>query len=81
MEQASNAMVIGQLKLGGVMQNLDTMKVVRWLDSPSPYSMGYPNVARLIAEWIDRGQWEDIRGLAQEAWGHLKNRNFDVTFH
>lgn len=81
MEQASNAMVIGQLKLGGVMQNLDSMKVVRWLDSPSPEPMGYPNVARLIAEWIDRGQWENIRGLAQEAWGRLKNKKFDVSFN
>jgi uncharacterized protein (TIGR00661 family) len=81
MEQSSNALVIGQLKLGHVMSKLDTMKVVRWLDSSPTRSMGYPNVARLIAEWVDRGHWEDIRGLAQEAWGDLKNKNFDVTFN
>ncbi len=80
MEQISNALAIAQLNLGGVMTDLDRNAVVQWLESPSPEPMGYPDVARLIAEWIGRGEWQDVRELARNAWGDLQNKRFHVSF-
>jgi len=80
MEQASNALAIAQLHKGWVMPELRRNTVERWLESPSPEPMGYPHVARLIAEWIDRGKWQDVWQLARSAWGDLQNERFHVSF-
>jgi hypothetical protein len=29
-------------------------------------------VARLVAEWIESGNWEDVEGLARTAWADIK---------
>jgi uncharacterized protein (TIGR00661 family) len=68
MEQLSNAMVISRLKLGTAMKRLDKGKVVHFLGIPGGFAIRYPNVARLIAGWVDGGHWEDVEGLAQSAW-------------
>jgi uncharacterized protein (TIGR00661 family) len=80
MEQISNARALAKLNLGGVMSELDQNSLLQWLEGPSPAPMGYPHVARLIAEWIDRGQWQDVKELARNAWEGLQNKNFDVSF-
>jgi uncharacterized protein (TIGR00661 family) len=68
MEQNSNALAISSLKLGRVMQKLDRNAVVEFLDAPGNSPLAYPNVARIIVRWIESGNWEDIEGLAREAW-------------
>ena len=80
MEQVSNALAIKRLGLGRVMADLDSNRVTDWLDSAPPAPLGYPNVARLIAEWIERGMWQDVMGLARDTWGRLQNQDFDVSF-
>jgi uncharacterized protein (TIGR00661 family) len=68
MEQMSNALAIARLKLGRVMSELNRREVRRWLDSPAAPPMAYPTVARIIAEWIDQGNWNGAARLAREAW-------------
>jgi uncharacterized protein (TIGR00661 family) len=75
MEQNSNALAIESLKLGMVMKRLNQNSVADFLDAPANQPLGYPNVARIIARWIERGNWEDVEGLAQEAW-RATNLNF-----
>jgi uncharacterized protein (TIGR00661 family) len=72
MEQASNAHVITELKLGTVMKKLDPVAVDHFLETPSVRPMRYPDVARLVAEWIESGHWEDVEGLARTAWKDIK---------
>jgi uncharacterized protein (TIGR00661 family) len=81
MEQVSNALAIERLGLGTVMPYLDSRILTDWLDSAPPAALGYPNVARLIAEWIGRGIWQDVMGLARDAWSRLQNQAFDVSFN
>jgi uncharacterized protein (TIGR00661 family) len=80
MEQRSNALAIARLNLGRVMPELHHETVVQWLESTASEPMGYPGVARLIAQWIGRGEWRDVRELAESAWGDLQNKRFDVSF-
>ena len=68
MEQLSNAMVISLLKLGMAMKRLDRTRVAQFLDLPAGSAIKYPDVARIIAIWLDSGRWEDVEGLAHEAW-------------
>jgi uncharacterized protein (TIGR00661 family) len=72
MEQASNAHVISLLRLGMVMQKFNQATVEQFLAAPSVAPLHYPDVARIIAEWIESGNWEDVEGIAQSAWKNLK---------
>jgi uncharacterized protein (TIGR00661 family) len=68
MEQISNALAITTLKLGMVMSQLSQFCVAQFLDRPAGKPIKFPNVARMVANWIEGGQWEDVEGLAQRAW-------------
>jgi uncharacterized protein (TIGR00661 family) len=72
MEQASNAFAISELKLGMIMKKLDQAAVEQFLAAPSIEPIRYPDVARLVAEWIESGNWEDLEELARSAWKNLK---------
>ncbi|MBW2432508.1 MAG: hypothetical protein JRF36_02825 [Deltaproteobacteria bacterium] len=72
MEQASNAHVISELNLGMVMKKLDQNAVEQFLEKPSVPPVRYPDVARIVAEWIESGNWEDVEGLARSAWKDIK---------
>jgi uncharacterized protein (TIGR00661 family) len=72
MEQLSNARVISQLNLGMVMNHLNSDTVAYWLDSPNAHPIRYPNVARIIAQWIENGRWDDIDGLAKTSWKQVQ---------
>jgi hypothetical protein len=41
------------------------------------YCMDYPNVASILAQWIENGRWEDIEGLACDVWGLMKTNFSD----
>jgi uncharacterized protein (TIGR00661 family) len=71
MEQLSNALAISQLGLGSVMSSLDRRQVERWLAEPSK-TVRYPNVARLIAHWIDERRWHTVEALATGAWSQTE---------
>jgi uncharacterized protein (TIGR00661 family) len=72
MEQASNAHVISKLQWGRVMKKLDQHIVEQFLQIPPASPMRYPDVARMVAEWIESGNWEDVEGLARSAWKDIK---------
>ncbi|MFZ0612581.1 MAG: glycosyltransferase family protein [Desulfobacterales bacterium] len=72
MEQLSNALALEKLRLATAMSSLDRKTVRRWLELPPNEPAGYPDVAQLIAVWIEKGRWEDIDGLSREAWARTK---------
>jgi uncharacterized protein (TIGR00661 family) len=72
MEQASNAYAISLLDLGMVMNKLDLHAVEQFLASSPVGPIRYPDVALIVANWIESGNWEDVEGVAQSAWKNIK---------
>jgi uncharacterized protein (TIGR00661 family) len=72
MEQASNAFVISELNLGRIMKKLDPGAIEQFLAAPAIEPMRYPDVARIVAKWIESGNWEDAEGIVRSAWEDIK---------
>jgi uncharacterized protein (TIGR00661 family) len=72
MEQMSNALAMASLKLGLTMDELNNDKVAKFLEQPAGTPIKFSNVARLVAEWVESGNWEDVEGLANQAWKETK---------
>lgn len=77
MEQASNALAICRLNIGMTMKALNPEQLTLWLNSPALAPMDYPNVASILAQWIENGRWEEIEGLARYVWGLMKTNFLD----
>jgi uncharacterized protein (TIGR00661 family) len=71
MEQLSNAKALEELKLGVVMQRLDPVAVKGFLSSRPVPAVPYPNVARMIVDWVGAGDWRDVEGLSRRAWSQV----------
>jgi uncharacterized protein (TIGR00661 family) len=68
MEQLSNAKALAALKLGITMKRLDPEVVEGFLAARPVPTVRYPNVARMIADWVGAGRWQDVEGLSRRAW-------------
>jgi uncharacterized protein (TIGR00661 family) len=68
MEQLSNAAALTELNMGLAMKRLDATAVERFLGKPDGVRVHYPNVARLIADWISKRDWGSVAELARAAW-------------
>jgi uncharacterized protein (TIGR00661 family) len=68
MEQLSNAKALVRLKLGTAMKRLDPDAVASFLAQPRGEQVRYPDVARMIADWIGAGNWQDVEGISRMAW-------------
>jgi uncharacterized protein (TIGR00661 family) len=68
MEQLSNAKALDLLKLGTVMKRLDPEAVNAFLVRRKGVAVRYPDVARMIADWIGSGNWSEVNGLSRRAW-------------
>ncbi len=75
MEQESNALTIEKLGLGSVMPKLDTRIVEDWLSLTSGKRQHYPDVARLIAEWIHSGREENLEELSGRIWRQVHHQS------
>jgi uncharacterized protein (TIGR00661 family) len=68
MEQLSNAKALDVLGLGTVAARLDHNAVAGFLAERPSVTVSFPDVARLIADWIEAGDWADVSGLSRAAW-------------
>jgi uncharacterized protein (TIGR00661 family) len=68
MEQLSNAKALVRLKLGTAMKRLDRDAVASFLTQAQGEQVRYPDVARMIADWIGAGNWRDVEGISRMAW-------------
>jgi len=68
MEQMSNAKAVAKLKLGTVMKRLDGETVDGFLTKRPVAAVRYPDVARMIADWIGVRDWSNVEGLSRLAW-------------
>jgi len=79
MEQLSNAKALVQLGLGTAMKRLDQDEVRKFLASPQVAQARYPDVARMIADWIGAGDWKDIEGISRQAWQQTAFNQIPLT--
>ena len=68
MEQLSNALAISKLELGSVIKQLSANEIFDKLQTTPPHKVHYPDVAKMVAEWIDQGNWHDTNNLCRLAW-------------
>ena len=68
MEQHSNALALSQLNLGKVMPTLNKEDVGEFLGMQKAKTIVYPDVALLIAQWLEKGQWQDVASLSEKCW-------------
>lgn len=73
LEQLSNAEALAELKLGEVMKRLEAEAVDRFLGKPRGVQVHYPNVARLIADWVGAGEFTDVSALSRAAWAQVRS--------
>lgn len=68
MEQHSNARALEELGLGMSMPHLDPHTLSHWLENFEGQRVIYPNVAKEIALWLSKGDWEDVATLSSRLW-------------
>ena len=68
MEQNSNALALTRLNLGMVMKTLNRGIVSEFLNLQNSRMVAYPDVAILIAQWLELGKWDNVASLAEECW-------------
>jgi uncharacterized protein (TIGR00661 family) len=71
LEQLSNAKALSILRLGTVMPQLDGDTIQDWLHSSPVEPANYPDVARMLVEWIEAGRWEQTADLIDAAWTNV----------
>ena len=67
-EQESNALAIEELSLGMTMHALNGSVLRDWLLEPGRNPMGYSKTVDYIAEWITKGEWDDLSDYVEAAW-------------
>jgi uncharacterized protein (TIGR00661 family) len=68
MEQISNAAALQQLGYGHVMDDLDVNAIEHWLHDPHAVHITFPNVAKILVEWIQDGMPEMDADFIEEVW-------------
>lgn len=77
MEQISNAAALEELGYGHTMFNFDAKIIEQWLQNPRAVRVTYPNVAKILVQWLVDGMpamdshfieqvWQDVEVLAVE---------------
>ena len=72
MEQLSNALAITQLGLGSVVEKLTAEEFENKLQNTTPNAVHYPDVAKMVAEWVVKGNWENPGELCRLAWEQVR---------
>ncbi len=67
-EQESNALALEELSLGMTMHSLDGNVLRDWLVKPCRNPMQYSKTVDFIAEWITKGEWDNMSDYVEAAW-------------
>lgn len=70
-EQTSNALAIEQLQYGYVTQEIDAKSICLFLTTAKSTQVSYPNVSRLIAQWILEYPDKPFSDLVEKSWADV----------
>ncbi|MGX9459870.1 MJ1255/VC2487 family glycosyltransferase [Shewanella sp. A14] len=70
-EQSANVAALQLLAAAESMQTLDTAVLKRWLKSPSPKPIAYPQVGDALVDWLKNGDWHQPQVLCEHLWSQV----------
>lgn len=68
MEQISNAAALEQLGYGHTMYDMESSVIEDWLHNPHSVHLTYPNVAKILVEWIQNGLPKMDKEFTEQIW-------------
>jgi len=68
MEQISNAAALQQLGYGHAMTDMDSAVIEHWLHDNHAVHITYPNIAKVLVQWIKAGMPEMDTDFIEEIW-------------
>jgi uncharacterized protein (TIGR00661 family) len=68
MEQISNAAALEQLGYGHTMFDMDGAVIEDWLHNPHAVHVTYPNIAKVIVQWLQDGMPKMDREFTERIW-------------
>ncbi|MDD4914790.1 MAG: glycosyltransferase family protein [Methylococcales bacterium] len=72
MEQISNASALEQLGYGRSMFNLDSAMIEDWLHDPHAVHVTYPNIARVLVQWLRDGMPKMDWAFTEQVWDNVE---------
>lgn len=77
MEQISNAAALQQLGYGHVMNDMDGSVIEHWLHESYATRITYPNIARVLVQWIKDGMPEMDTDFIETIWNKVEVLKID----
>jgi len=71
MEQISNAAALTQLGYGHTMFDMDSAVIEKWLHQNHALRITYPNIARIIVDWIQQGMPAMDVNFTKQIWNKV----------
>jgi uncharacterized protein (TIGR00661 family) len=71
MEQISNAAALKQLGYGHTMNDMDSAKIEHWLQIDNAVQITYPNIAKVLVNWILNGMPEMDNDFIESIWQNV----------
>lgn len=68
MEQISNAAALHQLGYGHIMHDMSSSVIEHWLHDNRAVHITYPNIARVLVQWIQDGMPEMDNDFIEDIW-------------
>jgi len=72
MEQISNAAALQQLGYGHVMHDMDSSVIEHWLHDNHAVHITYPNIAKVLVQWIQDGMPEMDADFIEAVWSTVE---------
>ncbi|MGZ5030426.1 MAG: MJ1255/VC2487 family glycosyltransferase [Methylobacter sp.] len=72
MEQISNAAALKQLGYGHVMHDMDAAVIERWLHDNHAIHITYPNIAKVLVQWIQDGMPKMDTDFIESVWNTVE---------
>ncbi len=72
MEQISNAAALQQLGYGHVMHDMDSSVIEHWLHDNHAVHVTYPNIAKVLVQWIQNGMPEMDADFIEDVWSTVE---------
>jgi uncharacterized protein (TIGR00661 family) len=68
MEQISNAAALEELGYGQTMFDLNAKVIEDWLHNPHAIHVTYPNIAKILVQWLQNGMPEMDKEFIEKVW-------------
>lgn len=79
-EQHSNAIALEYLKLAHTSSTLSSSIIQNWLESSRVVQVNYPNVARAVVGWLQKGNDTKLSTLCEQLWAQTSSLSGDIDF-